>query len=215
MRESNIWDYLYSRGFNKENIAKQGEGLEKYNQYVEPLKQEIILDLGCGEGGNALYYKNLGYRVVACDFSQVVLDRIKRRDPDMAVINFDMREGIPYDENSIGVVVASLSIHYFDLEQTKKVIGSVYRCLKAGGYFIYRVNSYKEYERNKDNMLECIEEDFYKTKNGKKKRYFTIESMARLLNDDFQIIQNFDTELFFNGVQKFAVEGIALKPVKG
>lgn len=64
-------------------------------------------------------------------------------------------------------------------------------------------------------MLECIEEDFYKTKNGKKKRYFTIESMARLLNDDFQIIQNFDTELFFNGVQKFAVEGIALKPVKG
>ena len=83
MRESNIWDYLYSRGFNKENIAKQGEWLEKYNQYVEPLKQEIILDLGCGEGGNALYYKNLGYRVVACDFSQVVLDRIKRRDPDM------------------------------------------------------------------------------------------------------------------------------------
>lgn len=50
MRESNIWDYLYSRGFNKENIAKQGEWLEKYNQYVEPLKQEIILDLGCGEG---------------------------------------------------------------------------------------------------------------------------------------------------------------------
>ena len=143
MRESNIWDYLYSRGFNKENIAKQGEWLEKYNQYVEPLKQEIILDLGCGEGGNALYYKNLGYRVVACDFSQVVLDRIKRRDPDMAVINFDMREGIPYDENSIGVVVASLSIHYFDLEQTKKVIGSVYRCLKAGVYFIYRVNIYK------------------------------------------------------------------------
>lgn len=214
MKDSKIWDYLYLKEFNQDDIVKQGEWLEKYNQYVEPLKQEVILDLGCGEGGNALYYKNLGYKAVACDFSQVVLDRIKHRNPNMDVINFDMSDGIPYDDNSIGVVVASLSIHYFDLEQTKKVIENIYRCLKPGGYFIYRVNSYKEYERNKDNMLKCIEEDFYRTKNGKKKRYFSVESMARLLNDDFWIIQNSDTELMFNGVQKFAVEGIALKPIK-
>lgn len=214
MRESNIWDYIYLKRFNKEDIDKQGEWLEKYSHYVQPLRLDIFLDLGCGEGGNALYYKNLGYRVVACDFSQVVLDRIKCRYPDMSVKKFDMREGIPYDENSIGVIVASLSIHYFDLIQTKKIIKSIYRCLKPGGYFIYRVNNYKEFERNKDNMLKCIEEDYYKTKNGKNKRYFSVESMARLLSNDFQVLQNFDTELMFNGVRKFAVEGIALKPVK-
>lgn len=214
MKESNIWDYLYLKEFNKDDINKHGKWLEKYNQYVQALSQDIFLDLGCGEGGNALYYRNLGYRVIACDFSQVVLDRIKHRYPDICVRNFDMQEGIPYDENSIGVIVASLSIHYFDLEQTKRIIENIYRCLKPGGYFIYRVNNYKEFERNKDNMLKRIEDDYYITKNGKKKRYFSVESMARLLNDDFQILQNFDTELTFNGVRKFAVEGIALKEVK-
>ncbi len=211
MNESYIWNYIYSKEINKDDMYDQGKWLEKYNKYVQSFSEDVFLDLGCGEGANALYYRNLGYNVVASDFSQVVLERIKHRYPDINVKKFDMREGIPYEENSIGVIVASLSIHYFDIEQTKAIIQDIYRCLKPEGYFIYRVNNYREFERNKDNILSCIEEDYYKTKNGKKKRYFSVDSMGRLLADNFQVIQNFDTELVFNGTQKFAVEGIASK----
>jgi SAM-dependent methyltransferase len=213
MKQSSIWDFLYLKKLNKEGLLEQSDWLKKYEKYLTSVKKELVIDLGCGEGGNTLFLHNQGYRVIACDFSQVVLDRIKEENSNISINNFDMNEGIPYGNGSVGIVITSLSTHYFTFEQTKKLYDNIYKCLKPGGYYIYRTNSYKEFERNQDNMLKSIEKDYYLTKNGKKKRYFTVESMAQFLNN-FDIIENFDTELEFNGVRKYAVEGVARKPIK-
>lgn len=210
MKQSSLWDFLYSKKINNDYILKQNEWLKKYKKYLEAEKREQIIDLGCGEGGNAIYLHGMGYRVIACDFSQVVLNRIKREHPDIETKNFDMVEGIPFESNSIGIVISNLSTHYFSSEQTKKIYSDIYRCLKPGGYFIYRVNSNDEYERNKNNIITRLEDEYYLTRNGKRKRYFSVDSMARFLTD-FVILENFKTELDFNGVKKYAIEGIAQK----
>lgn len=37
-----------------------------------------ILDLGCGIGCDSMYLQKKGFNVVACDFSQVALDRLNK-----------------------------------------------------------------------------------------------------------------------------------------
>lgn len=58
------------------------------------------------------------------------------------------------------MVVANLSIHYFDYETTKKLLNEIKRILKKDGYFIGSVNFTKTY-----NLLiepKKIEDNYYK-----------------------------------------------------
>ncbi len=47
--------------------------------YAGPLPSGRALDLACGEGRNAIWLAELGWRVVGVDFSQVALDKAVRR----------------------------------------------------------------------------------------------------------------------------------------
>lgn len=212
MKQSSIWDFYYSKGMNTESIFSHSGWLEKYDKYLKKVKNELIIDLGCGEGGNAFDLHNKGYQVIACDFSKVVLDRIKNRNPDIKINCFDMSKGLPYATNSVGAIIASLSTHYFNSKETKQLYHELYRCLKLGGYYIYMVNSYKEFQRNQKNMIRPLEKDFYLMCNGKKKRYFNANSIAELLiSSGFETIENEEVELKFAGIKKYALTGIAKK----
>lgn len=47
-------------------------------QEVEDLRPGTALDLGCGEGRNALWLSRRGWRVTAIDFSSVAVERARR-----------------------------------------------------------------------------------------------------------------------------------------
>ena len=214
MKQSSIWDFYYSKELNPENFLKQSDWLERYDEYLKNVQNELVIDLGCGEGGNAFALYNKGYQVIACDFSKIVLERIGNCNPHIRTDCFDMSKGLPYATNSIGAIIASLSTHYFNTVETKQLYNDIYRCLKLGGYFVYRVNSLKELQRNQDNIIKPLEKDFYLMRNGKKKRYFNVDSIAEfLISSGFVVLENEEVELQFNGVKKYAIAGVAKKEI--
>ena len=73
---------------------------------------------------------------------------------------FDISKGLPFDDNSINIIIADLSLHYFDKATTKAIFEDIYRVLKKDGYLIGRVNSTDDINHIPENS-ELIEENFY------------------------------------------------------
>jgi len=124
---------------------------------------------------------------------------------------FDMTQGLPISDKNIGAILASLSTHYFILNETRNLYKNIYDLLEESGYFIFRVNSVKEYIHNeKEDITETIEENYYRLKSGAVKRYFDISTMRDLLQG-FKIIDITEGDFVYFGNKKYFIDGIAQK----
>lgn len=208
MEQKNFWD----KRFSTEIIDNEVSFLKKYSNILLSLGEKpLALDLGCGDGNNSEFLYQLGFEVIASDFSNKALEKVSKRCSHINTIRFDMTETFPFESNSFDLVVASLSIQYFYKKETDKILLSIFNTLKEGGIFIIRVNNDKELQINKKkDIVKCLEDEFYLSKNGKTKRYYTKESLRRFLFH-FEILEMKDVEFEFLGNKKYALESVVRK----
>lgn len=134
-------------------------------------KNGKILELGCGNGDLSIALNKKGFDVTACDLSSIALSNIKKKCPNLNVKQLNISLKMPFDDNMFDVVIADLSLHYFNFDTTIKITNELYRILKAGGQLIVRVNSIKEFKQGVG--VVRIEENFYCFQDGYYKRFFT------------------------------------------
>jgi SAM-dependent methyltransferase len=144
--------------------------LEKYLNYLPPDKNEIVLDLGCGNGGNTLYLSDKGYNITAGDYSEEALNNIKTENPRIITKLFDMRNPLPFKDREIATIIADLSLHYFTEGKTREIIAELQRILKKDGYLLIRLNSTGDINFGAGAGTE-IEKNYY-LNNGNYKRFF-------------------------------------------
>jgi len=211
LNQKSIWDKRFS-SIPRNQYAD--EWLHSYSKYIAEKKDSNIIDLGCGRGDNAFYLKENGFNVIACDFSSISINFINNTNSSIETRCFDMAEGLPTDINNVGVVVASLSTHYFSLSKTIALYKNIYDILEPFGYFIFRVNSIKEYEyKDKLNVKHIIEDDYYQLNDGTTKRYFNVAAISELLKD-FLIIKIDESNSGYYGNEKYYIEGVVQKNCK-
>jgi len=92
-----------------------------------------------------------------------------------------MGNGLPFENDSIDVIIADLSLHYFDLSTTTFVFDEIYRVLKDDGYLIARVNATNDKLHIPDNAEE-IEKNFFYDGNIYK-RFFDKQDFETLLKN--------------------------------
>lgn len=167
---------------------------EWLNKYVKLFKEnDTIIELGCGRAYCSNYLVENGYKnVIACDFSEEVLKIVNIDHPNLKTKLFDMSVGLPFNDNSINVIIADLSLHYFDSLTTKYLFDEIYRVLKENGYLIARVNSAND-KHHIPNKGEEIEKNFYFDGNIYKK-FFEKEDL-NLLFKNFEICNIEETEM--------------------
>ena len=208
MEQKAIWDNRYS---SSTDIPKNTEWIEKYSKYFNTKKNCTVVDLGCGKGVNSIYLKEQGFDVIACDFSPVAIKSINETHPSIQTRCFDMIKTFPNDIKNAGIVLASLSTHYFSFDNTVKLYNNIQNMLEPTGYFIFRVNSKKEFENNnKDFATDMIEKDYYILSDGSTKRYFDIDSISTFLKG-FSIIKINESTSGYHGKEKHFIEGVAQK----
>lgn len=211
MKQDDIWNKRFSNHSKKLSLSKGDVWIKKYNSYFFEKKNKTIIDLGCGSGTNSYYLKDEGFDVIACDFSSAALDWIIKNDIRIHTMSFDMTKGLPFDKESIGVILASLSTHYFTFNDTLQLYKNIYNALENQGYFIFMVNSLKEYELNdKCKVIKKLEENYYELDDGVVKRYFDINTITGLLKGFDVIHLNESSFNYFNN-EKFFIQGIAQK----
>jgi SAM-dependent methyltransferase len=138
-----------------------------------------VLELGCGRGLDSLAMTSAGLQVTAIDSSPEMLDRARRKAPLARFYDQDFRSEFPVEQT--GVVVASLSLHYFGWTETVDIVGRIKQVLTPGGVLICRLNSTRDIYFGARGHCE-IERNFYMV-HGQAKRFFDQADVQRLFCD--------------------------------
>lgn len=111
-------------------------------KYFTKNKFEIpgpVLDLGCGNGRNAVYFAKQGHAVLAVDFIEEAIAETRaasRRFRRVRVLKHSLPDRIPRRSGTFGLVldiVSTSSLH--DAEQ-RRMRKEILRLLKPGGWFV-------------------------------------------------------------------------------
>ncbi len=180
-----IWKELHSNYQEQNWIEKPSIFAETAIQYFP--KNGKVLELGAGHGQDSFFFARQGYDVLSSDIETTSLNLNFNKQTEaiqskLKVLQLDLRNPLPFSNQSVDVVYAHLSLHYFDIQTTYFIINEIRRILKPEGVFAFLANSIDDPEYSTGNLLE---EDFFLI-NKVTKRYFSIAS-ARNFTQDFQI----------------------------
>lgn len=140
-----------------------------------------VLELGCDTGGDTRVLARHGLAVTGTDISDEALAKCALAVPGARLLHHDLRDPMPFADESFGVVLASLCLHYFEWDATEAIVEEIRRCMKPGGLFLCRLNSTKDVFHGAGAPQEA--EGGLRVVNGKYatlKRFFNEEEVARL-----------------------------------
>ena len=145
-----------------------------------------ILELGCGEGEDTLVLVKDGHHVIAIDLSEQSIEAAKIQAPGADYYCQDIRAEFPPNTIGIGVVVASLSLHYFTRSTTLEIVDRICATLQIGGVMLCRLNSTNDRYYGAIGHLE-ISPNYYLV-NGEPKRFFDRMAIAELFTNGWKIL---------------------------
>lgn len=100
--------------------------------------QEIkgsVVDLGAGQGRNALPLHDIGYAVTAVDISQQGLNQIKAVNPNIKTINADI---YTFDISSYDFILMDSMLHFYkkELEKEIKLVNDIFKSMKPNAVIV-------------------------------------------------------------------------------
>lgn len=104
-----------------------------------------VLEIGCGAGEDTAVLAAAGLRVLAFDLSATEVALARARVPAADIRCLDLRAPLPLGPGQADVVVASLSLHYFDWSQTLDIVQRIHGVLRPGGLLLCRLNSTQDH----------------------------------------------------------------------
>ena len=180
-----MWDNWSKK---RSSIPAYDLWLDEYKDILEQNKKNTILDLGCGIGADTLYLLERGYDVLSCDFSNEALKSIRDNIPNSKTLYLDMMKDFPIEDNSYSLIIADLSLHYFDNATTIHIMNEIKRILKQDGTLLARVASVNDFNFGAGVGQE-LKKNYY-FEGDYTKRFFDLEDV----NKYFGIIGGVETE---------------------
>ena len=175
-----FWNDIHKE-YDRETIIVD-DWLERFDTVIENT-QKPILDLGCGGGNDTLYLITKGKQVISCDQSENAIRNIIKNFPEVKEARcFNMLDGIPFEDNSFDVVIADLCLHYFNDEDTKRIISDIHRILTPGGHLFLRVNSINDVNHGAGQGVE-LEHHVFESEGNTIKRFFDEDDIRYYFRD--------------------------------
>ena len=174
------WDAVHE-SYTRDSVVYD-DWLDRFDVLIAGCQTPII-DLGCGSGNDTKYLLEKGKTVIACDQSVRAVEHIRKNFPKIhSVKHFDMRNGLPFENDFTEIIIADLSLHYFSEEETASILRELSRVLKRDGVLLMRVNSVKDVNHGAGQGEE-VQPHYYKTEDGRYKRFFDRTDLNRFLSD--------------------------------
>lgn len=184
------WDLLYGRSgyvYGKVPVKFLVE-----NYHLIPGKGKV-LDLGMGEGRNAIFLAKNDYNVTGIDISTVAIKKAEELAKEAGVVITTIAADAKKYQFSPGSFDAILCFYYVD----RDLIPLIEKLLKPGGYLYYEAYTLDQ-KRNFNKTQSSDDKDSYYLKSGELKE----------LLHNFKIIK-YEEGQFGN---EFKASGLARKP---
>ncbi|MDN5201811.1 class I SAM-dependent methyltransferase [Fulvivirgaceae bacterium BMA10] len=132
-------------------------------------KSDKILDVGCGEGRNLIYFLNNGYDVFGVDRNQKAIEMLqtmarsinRKYEPERFMV-WDI-ESMRIPENFFDVVICSAVLHFAQsTEHFHTLVDKVCNVLKPGGILFIRMTS----DIGIENNIHPVGQGIYKLLDG-------------------------------------------------
>lgn len=163
-----------------------------YDDWLEPWlgapcsSRMAALDVGCGPGLDTHFLVTHGFDVYACDISSQALVESQKLNPAVSHKIADAVDLAPFGDSQFDLVVAGLSLHYFDRENTSRAFLSVNRVLKPNGLFLFRLNAWDDFEFGAP--LEFSDWRLIEYPDGSKKQFFTESMIREVIAGSFDVV---------------------------
>ena len=184
---SKIWDKVYSN-----DSAFFGEEPSNFAQkcYFDFKRYNVkrILELGCGQGRDSIFFASNGLDVSAIDSSKVAIENINQKmlgkNISLHLSHFEVRQTLPFDSSHFDAVYSHM---FYNMRFTDKELKFLFkessRVLKNNGLLYFSVRSDKDILYNKGKK---IDNNIYEI-NGFQIRFFTKEQINSFLATYFEI----------------------------
>lgn len=182
--------------------------LERYTEFL--VVGQRAIELGCGLGHDAAQLAAAGLHVTALDHNPTALSQAHIVAPRASFILGDIAQGLPFRTGAADLVVASLSLHYFERRTTVQILDETARILKPGSAFILRVNAVGDVNFGYGQGVE-IEPDLFRIPQGWLKRFFTAESLSAFLEPHFDVHLLQPRAIVQRGEAKRTLECLAIR----
>lgn len=153
-----LWDREYAQynSIPSSDRDDPSRALMAAQSQLEYTSIDVAVDIGCGNGRNAVYLANKGVDVIALDFSTEAVAQTKRRvaqssvSGSVEVLLSDITVGIPVADNSIDLVVDSyFSCHLIGKSILNDYFSQVRRVIKSDGQLYWAgLGTRDEYYQN-------------------------------------------------------------------
>jgi SAM-dependent methyltransferase len=182
-----IWDKVYSgdESFFGESASHFAE-----MSYSDIKKQGVkkLLELGCGQGRDTIFFASNDLDVHALDSSIIAVENLhkKLREKNISIDlkHFDARQGIPFSNNFFDAIYAHMFFNMrFTDEELKFLFIESNRVLKNNGILYFSVRSDKDAQYDTGKKLDI---NIYEI-NGFQIRFFTKSQIRFFLSDQFEI----------------------------
>ena len=152
-----------------------------------------VLELGCGTGPDSAVLAGAGLRVVGIELSSDAVTAARVRVPHGAEFHCGDFRDAPFPlpagdaEGSVGVVLASLSLHYFAWDGTLALARRIHGVLRPGGVLLCRLNSVNDIHHGASGPPPEGKDSFYLV-DGVPKRFFDRAAVERLFADGWRML---------------------------
>ncbi len=182
--------YGFESPFNPDELSTQAL------LYITTGKK--LLDIGCGEGADSVYYAERRFQVDAMDQKDIYLDPFRAYLKDHEGLNISIQKSNvinhPYPPNHYDAINCLLVGCCMRRSEFEKMLTSIKRTIKPGGVIIMSLRNYldpelKEYQAS----AETIEPNsFVKPEDCCEIRYYIEKGRLKELFDDFEILYYYE-----------------------
>lgn len=113
----------------KKRFTEVIEGLEKK---LDLSSFETVIDIGCGTGALCSVLNGKGLSVTGIDpaYKMLEIARNKQENKDISFIQADVLVGLPFDDNSFDIAIASYVAHGLEAEERQRMYAEMSRVTK-------------------------------------------------------------------------------------
>jgi len=190
--ESSYWDHYYKSS----SVQKEPSDFARFSiTYMQPDRK--LIDLGCGNGRDSIFFCTNGLKVTAIDSSRDAIEIVNTASMPIFSVCDDFVATkalfcVDYD-----YCYARWSIHAINQNQQNELLPNVYRSLKIGGLFFLETRTINDNKFGKGEQLGVNE--FFN--DGHYRRFADPELLRRQIEDiGFKIV-------YFNESDRFSVVG--------
>jgi len=189
------WNSLYS---SKDFFGTGPTKLAKLAESLLDKKIMNILEIGCGQGRDAIFFSTLGHNVHGFDISVNAVNYVKSIKESMKLENLnvfvhDVEKPLPFKEDSFDFIYSNLALQFFDVGRLSQILGNISSVIKKNSLFLFSTKKFGDKYYDFGNK---ISENAFEYK-GITRYFFTEKELRNLLSQKFEII-TFDEDRHVN-----------------